>query len=590
MHSSFENQRVLSFKITNQVWLCSYLSDLTRTVLRVYMVEKLRENENQNVEEEEEEKEDFFDDRLDDLDMNIPDYDQIPTLIDATNMMCNSSQSTQSGNLQDDGTDFSYWNHHTCGSEHILGQNPHATTKVLSEYFRGSFPDGKGPSTRLMSNQLITDLGVLVSYWKVYTDMGIAKDLVRGILEHGYEVLDDYHYMIESTNPESKKALHLDENGRFKYFFVSYGAWIQGFRHLRKGIAVDGTFLRSKYNGVLLAVVAQDAENHIFPVAFYVADKECDASYGFFLNNCDIASKIPKSCVLHLGVNIRNNYHNESVVTFFYRAAKAYSREEFLDHFNQIEYVNPKVVGFLERVGFERWSRAFSPANRYNIMTSNIAEFVNSLFGDEKEVPIKAMFEKISEKYSDFFNERRVQFKCPEKRIRFVLKIEKKISTNISMGNRLFSHKIADYKFYITGHGDAATIDLQTRSYMCRVFYLDKIPCPHAMAALRAQYDHKYGPEVYEHSFQYYSVKKYEMAYSGRITLVPPEESWVVPVELMGRLIPPPYINPCTIKSGRKPYKRRRGVGESFSSRRNKCSICKCAGQKRTTCPNHNPP
>ena len=44
------------------------------------MVEKTRENENQNVEEEEEEeKEDFFDDRLDDLDINIPDDDQTPT-------------------------------------------------------------------------------------------------------------------------------------------------------------------------------------------------------------------------------------------------------------------------------------------------------------------------------------------------------------------------------------------------------------------------------------------------------------------------------------------------------------------------------
>jgi len=29
-------------------------------------------------------------------------------------------------------------------------------------------------------------------------------------------------------------------------------------------------------------------------------------------------------------------------------------------------------------------------------MTSNIAESVNSLFGDEREFPIKAMFEKIS--------------------------------------------------------------------------------------------------------------------------------------------------------------------------------------------------
>ena len=110
MHSFFENQRVLPFKIIDQVRLRSYLSDLTRPVLRALMVEKMRENENQNVEEEKEGKKDFFDDRLNDLDMNIPDDDQAPTPIDATNTMCSSSQSTQFGNLQDDGTGFFYWN------------------------------------------------------------------------------------------------------------------------------------------------------------------------------------------------------------------------------------------------------------------------------------------------------------------------------------------------------------------------------------------------------------------------------------------------------------------------------------------------
>ena len=51
---------------------------------------------------------------------------------------------------------------------------------------------------------------------------------------------------------------------------------------MRKVIAVDGTFLRSKYGGGLLFAAAQDAENHIFPVAFCVVYKECDASHEYF--------------------------------------------------------------------------------------------------------------------------------------------------------------------------------------------------------------------------------------------------------------------------------------------------------------------
>ncbi|KAF3677280.1 hypothetical protein FXO37_04897 [Capsicum annuum] len=93
---------VLPFKITDQVWLCTYLSDLSRPVLRVYMVEKTRENENQNVEEEQQH---IIEDRFDDLDMNILDDDETPA-VDATNTVGSSFRSIQYGNLQDDGIGF----------------------------------------------------------------------------------------------------------------------------------------------------------------------------------------------------------------------------------------------------------------------------------------------------------------------------------------------------------------------------------------------------------------------------------------------------------------------------------------------------
>ncbi|PHT52032.1 hypothetical protein CQW23_06494 [Capsicum baccatum] len=92
---------------------------------------------------------------------------------------------------------------------------PHG--KGPGEYFKSCFPNGKDPSTSGMANQLLTKLGVLVSYWKIYTAMGIEKDLVRGTREHGYAVLDAYHYMIESTNSRGKTTLHVDENRRYNF-------------------------------------------------------------------------------------------------------------------------------------------------------------------------------------------------------------------------------------------------------------------------------------------------------------------------------------------------------------------------------------
>ncbi|KAH0744065.1 hypothetical protein KY290_032058 [Solanum tuberosum] len=70
--------------------------------------------------------------------------------------------------------------------------------------------------------------------------------------------------------------------------------------------------------------------------------------------------------------------------------------------------------------------------------------------------------------------------------------------------------------------------------------------------------------------------------------LVAPEDSWIVPLEILEREIPPPYVDPS--KLGRRRTKRRRGVEESFPTRKNKCSICKNIGHKRTTCPVRNAP
>ena len=65
-----------------------------------------------------------------------------------------------------------------------------------------------------MSNQICTKLGYKVRYWKIYKGMEHAMSNVRGTHEHGYAVLNKYRYMLQVTNPGSKKTLSLDENGR----------------------------------------------------------------------------------------------------------------------------------------------------------------------------------------------------------------------------------------------------------------------------------------------------------------------------------------------------------------------------------------
>ncbi|KAH0669300.1 hypothetical protein KY289_023793 [Solanum tuberosum] len=101
--------------------------------------------------------------------------------------------------------------------------------------------------------------------------------------------------------------------------------------------------------------------------------------------------------------------------------------------------------------------------------------------------------------------------------------------------------------------------DVNQFTVRCREYDLIKIPCAHAMSALRSKYDNEY----------------------DSINVVPLDSEWCVPEELLNVNILPPLVD---TKLGRK---RIRGVGENFKSkRRNKCSICKRTGHKRTTCLN----
>lgn len=163
---------------------------------------------------------------------------------------------------------------------------------------------------------------------------------------------------------------------------------------MRKFIVVDEIFLKRKYKGVLLLVMAQDAECHIILMDFCVANKECDTSYQYFFKQMrNYVDDIVELCIIfgshpsirkmvsiiyasayygcymrHLGKNIRNNYHNSNVMSHIYKAAEVYNRVEFFDHFNQIRDMVPKAAKHLKRVGFYRQRQAFCLRNMYVII------------------------------------------------------------------------------------------------------------------------------------------------------------------------------------------------------------------------------
>ncbi|XP_016900529.2 uncharacterized protein LOC107990935 [Cucumis melo] len=61
----------------------------------------------------------------------------------------------------------------------------------------------------------------------------------------------------------------------------------------------------------------------------------------------------------------------------------------------------------LESIGFAKWSRAYSQRRKYNVMTTNISESLNSAMLKARELPICSMLEVLRMMLQRWFFERK---------------------------------------------------------------------------------------------------------------------------------------------------------------------------------------
>ena len=96
-----------------------------------------------------------------------------------------------------------------------------------------------------------------------------------------------------------------------------------------------------------------------------------------------VATVFPRAtygaCYWHIGQSLRNRFKSKGVNTLFNQAVKAYKLSEFRAKFAELERRYPHVHEYLSnQVGVEKWARSMFAGERYNIMTTNIVEALNS--------------------------------------------------------------------------------------------------------------------------------------------------------------------------------------------------------------------
>ncbi|XP_010474008.1 PREDICTED: uncharacterized protein LOC104753452 [Camelina sativa] len=301
---------------------------------------------------------------------------------------------------------------HTCPIETRRNYLKKLTSRVIAAVFKSKYSDpSKGPGPLDLQQMVLENLRVGASYSKCWRAKGKALDGMFGSDDESFEDLPAYLHVLKEANPGTVTDLKtevLEDGGkRFLYMFLAFGASIEGFCRLRRVIVVDGTHLNGNYNGVLLTASGQDANFQVFPLAFAVVDSENDDAWTWFFEkleriiadsktltiisdrNVSIYTAKKKvyplahhgACIVHLARNVNARFHNKGLVKLVTKAAFAYKVTAFQETYRQIKAKNSNCATYLDKIGAGHWSRAYFQGNRYNWMTSNIAEPLNKALG-----------------------------------------------------------------------------------------------------------------------------------------------------------------------------------------------------------------
>ncbi|KAM6554586.1 hypothetical protein CsatB_012398 [Cannabis sativa] len=493
---------------------------------------------------------------------------------------------------------------HTCSLDVTSVDHPNATSNLIGSVIRTKFVNPKRDYT---PNEIVDDMAddysVSISYQKAWRAREKAIVDARRCPHESYSEIPRILYMMEKCNPGTITDLVTDENGHFKYLYFAIGASIKGWQHCNPIIVTDGTFLKNQHGGTLLIASAQNANRHIFPLAFAIVDSENDTSWNWFFSKlkesyneregqCIISDRhesIAKAantnfpnlmhgvCCYHLLKNIKTKFKKggDELRNAFNGASKAYNAAEYEKNMRDLDNIHSGIRDYLvNEVGNSKWTRLYSQNRRYKTMTSNIAESVNAALKEVRELPIATLLEclhsLVQKWYWDNKNRALSTFtylaQKPEKSLRKERDMSLKYKVETS---NLIVYKVHDCT-------DSYIVNLEKKTCSCQKFEYDEMPCSHAMAVLT-----KRNLSCYSYCSYYYTKKAFLSTYEDNIFPLADSTTWDIPDHIKDMIVlPPTHKRPA----GRPKKQRYKGVLETKTQV--KCGSCNQKGHNKRSCKN----
>ncbi|XP_028083876.1 uncharacterized protein LOC114285052 [Camellia sinensis] len=270
--------------------------------------------------------------------------------------------------------------------------------------------------------------GTEVSYRRAWMGVEKARGLVFGDYPSSF---DDLRWYVDATNACNPRSVFdmefdIDSKGRhFKCLFFTFEACIYGFKYCRPVLMLDGTFLKGRHKGCLLATTEKDGNQGLYPLCFAIVDSESYDSWHWFLSKLfviltpgrEIAFvtdrhggllKALAETNLKTYLSVKSRESKEYLLTLFSRCAYAPTIELFNELFEEFKgHCSRSVEKFVEDLPNECWCNAYFQGKRYGEMCTNAAESFNSWISDERHLFSTSLVDAIRVKLMEQFSRRR---------------------------------------------------------------------------------------------------------------------------------------------------------------------------------------
>ncbi|KAH9694856.1 SWIM-type domain-containing protein [Citrus sinensis] len=238
-------------------------------------------------------------------------------------------------------------------------------------------------------------------------------------------------------------------------------------------------------------------------------------------------------CFYHVKGNIKSKFRMSKAIwdqfePAFINAAKAYGHEEFKRQLEGLWMLHSAAADYLENnVGTCNWARSEFEGRRYNILTTNIAESVNSLMREPRKFPVTHLVDHFRKTLQQWFYDRKIVAESMSTRL--TTWADEIVGERRILAERMTVRPVSQHRFHVLG-GDSLV-----------------------------------------------------MAYAEPVEPVGDMTDWDIPEAIQEIRVNPPIEAP---PPGRRPELRIPSIGEDVNRRTVRCGRCNQPGHNRKRCKN----